>query len=544
MTARAEPGRAGPSSPPSLPSVPGTALARLGGWRRRGVAVLSGAAVAAALPPVDAAPLLFVAFPVLLLLIEGAARARNAFWIGWWFGFGFFVAGLYWLAWPLTLDLAAFGWMIPFAVFGISGGLAIFPAAVAALLRASGMRGLARILLLAIAWTVAEWLRGHVLSGFPWNLVATAWAAYPPMMQPASLVGAYGLGFVTVALAAAPVLLFEPEVARWRRGISVIAAALVLAGLWSWGAARLAGADPRPVDGVRLRLVQGNVPQTLKWAAGRREQTFTHYIDLTRGPGFDRITHAIWPETAIDYRLVTDYAVVRVEGERRARLASAVPPAGALILGAIRDSREHWYNSVHVVGPAGTALATYDKHHLVPFGEYVPLRGLLRRIGIEQIAHGAGDYSAGAGPATLPVPAAPPMSPIICYEAIFPHRIAGTPRPGWIVNVTNDAWFGLTSGPYQHFASARLRAVEEGLPLARAANTGITAVVDAYGRVVARMAIMTTGVLDSSLPRATIQPPFYARLGDRALMLLLVAALGIALALSMRQIAQRTTRGM
>jgi apolipoprotein N-acyltransferase len=306
---------------------------------------------------------------------------------------------------------------------------------------------------------------------------------------------------------------------------------------------RLADADPRPVAGVRLRLVQGNIPQTLKWVAGRREETFTRYIDLTRGPGFDRITHAVWPETAIDYRLITDYSAVRIEGERRARLASAVPRGGALILGAIRDSGGRWYNSVHVVGPQGTALATYDKHHLVPFGEYVPLRGLLRHLGVEQLAHGIGDYSAGTGPETLAVPGAPPVGPLICYEAIFPGDVVGTPRPGWMVNVTNDAWFGLTSGPYQHFASARLRAVEEGLPLVRAANTGITAVVDAYGRVTARLPIMTTGVLDAALPRATIQPTLYARFGDLSLLLLLVAGGGPAFVRTLRQMARRTTRG-
>jgi apolipoprotein N-acyltransferase len=370
-----------------------------------------------------------------------------------------------------------------------------------------------------------------------------SWAALEPMMQSAALVGAYGLGFLTLVIAAAPALLCEAGLSRSHRAAGLGAAVALLAGLWLWGAERLAGADTRPVDGVQLRLVQGNIAQSLKWDESRREQTFAHYIALTQQPGFERVTHVIWPETAIDYRFVTDYAVARVAGARQERLAAAIPKTGALILGAIRDERRQWFNSVHVVGPDGAVSATYDKHHLVPFGEYVPLRWLLRRVGIEQIAHGAGDYSAGPGPATLAVPAAPPMSPLVCYEAIFPGRVAGPDRPGWLVNVTNDAWFGLTSGPYQHFASARLRAVEEGLPVVRVANTGITAVVDAYGRIAARLAIGTPGILDGELPRATMHPTFYARLGDRSLLVLLLLGIALALAVDLRQMARCTIAG-
>jgi len=511
------------------------ALAGWRGWRRRGAAILLGALAAAALPPLHAVPLLWLAFPGLLILLGGALHWRQAFSIGWWFGFGFFVAGLYWLAWPLTLDIERFGWMIPFAVFGISGVLSIFPAAASAITHAARMRGAARVLLFAAAWIAGEWLRGHLFTGFPWNLVATAWVAVDAMAQSAALVGAYGLGLLTLVLAAAPVLLCEPGLSRRERMSGIAAALALFAGLWISGADRLAGADPRPLEGIRLRLVQGNIEQSLKWDESRREQTFAHYIALTRQPGFERVTHVIWPETAIDYRFVSDYPAARIAGERQQRIASAIPPSGALIVGAIRDEQRQWFNSVHVIGPDGTVRATYDKYHLVPFGEYVPLRGLLRRLGVEKIAHGAGDYSAGAGPASLPVPAAPAASPLICYEAIFPGEVAGRPRPGWLVNVTNDAWFGLTSGPYQHFASARLRAVEEGLPLVRAANTGITAVVDAYGRVQARMPIMSTGILDAELPRATAHPTFYARLGDRSLLVLVLLGLVIALAADLRR---------
>lgn len=521
---------------------PLSAIADLRGWRRILAAVLAGAAAAAALPPVSAAPLLFIAFPALLVIIGGATRPASAFLSGWWFGFGFFVAGLYWLAWPLTLDLVRFGWMIPFAVFGISGVLAAFPAVAAAL--AYRAKGAARILFFAAAWTATEWLRGYVFTGFPWNLIATAWTEFEPMVQPAALAGAYGLGLLTVAVAAAPVLLVEPGLRLGERVAGVAVAGALLAGFALWGADRIAAADARPVEGVRLRLVQGNIKQELKWDQSRRAATFAHYIALTRGAGFERITHVVWPETAIDYRFVTDYEPVRIEGERRQQLVAAIPKAGALILGAIRDADRDWFNSVHVVSPAGAVLATYDKHHLVPFGEYVPLRGVLRRFGIEQIAHGVGDYNAGPGPRTLPVPGAPPVSPLVCYEAIFPGNVAGSTRPGWLLNVTNDAWFGYTSGPYQHFAAARLRAVEEGLPLVRAANTGITAVVDSYGRVIGRLRLQTTGVLDADLPRTTPEPTLYARVGDRMPLLVILLVLAVGCGIDLRQIARRTTNPM
>jgi apolipoprotein N-acyltransferase len=517
-------------------------LAAWRGWRRRGAALGFGALAAAALPPVHALPLLWIAFPGLVLLLGGTRSAWSGFWVGWWFGCGYFIGGIYWLAWPFTLDMERFGWMIPFAVFGLSALQAVFVGAATALARAAPFKGPAGIVMLAACWAALEFLRGqvgNVFAGFPWNLLAIAWAAVDEMIQPAAYVGAYGLSALTVFIAAMPAVLADPALRRGARWAWLGVAVLLLAGLWIGGAARLAGAPEEAVAGVRLRIVQGNIEQSLKWVEGRREETFAHYLRLTTSPGFDRITHVIWPETAIDYRFQTDYPMVRLEGERLRQMAAVIPPKGALLLGAIRDEDRRYYNSFHVVAPGGAVVATYDKHELVPFGEFVPMRPLLRRLGVEKLAHGAGDYSAGPGPETLGVPGAPGASPLICYEAIFPGRVDRAHRPGWLVNVTNDAWFGLTSGPYQHFASARLRAVEEGLPLARAANTGISAVVDAYGRVRARLPIMRQGILDAELPRATMQPTFYARLGDRSLLLLLLLGLLLALGLDLRQMAQK-----
>lgn len=519
-------------------------LAALTGWRRRLAALGLGLVAATALPPVHALPLLWIAFPGLAILLARTVSVWSGFWVGWWFGCGFFLGGIYWLAWPFTLDIERFGWMIPFAVFGLSALQAVFVGGAAAVARATRFKGPAAIVMLAVSWAAFEFLRGHfgnVFAGFPWNLLAISWTAVDEMIQSAALFGAYGLGGVTVFIAAAPALLADRTLGTAVRWGWVGATLVLLAALWAAGAARLAVATSEPVPDVRLRLVQGNIEQSLKWQEGRREQTFALYLRLTTSPGFDRITHVVWPETAIDYRFDTDYPIVRIEGERRERLMAAIPERGALLMGAIRDNAGRYYNSFHVVTRAGGVTATYDKHDLVPFGEFVPMRPVLRRLGVEKLAHGAGDYTAGPGPATLAVPGAPGASPLICYEAIFPGHIDARNRPGWLVNATNDAWFGFTSGPYQHFASARLRAVEAGVPLVRAANTGITAVVDAYGRITARIPIMTTGVLDAALPRATAEPTFYARLGDRALLVLLALGLLAALSSDLRQLARRTT---
>ncbi len=521
-------------------------LATLGGWRRDGLAVVMGALAAASLSPIHAVPLLWPAFIALLLLLRGCDRLAGAFALGFWFGFGHFVAGLYWLAWPLTLDLARFGWMIPFAVLGVSAMLAAFIGLATAATHASRFGGAGRLLMLAASWAGAEWLRGHVLTGFPWNLVATAWVTIEPMAQPAALAGAYGLGLLTVLVAAAPALLLDRSLPRTHSWAAAAASIVLLAAAWLWGTSRIESGGEAVVPGVRLRLVQANIPQSLKWAEGRREATFSLYLDLTRGAGYERVTHVVWPETAIDYRFETAYEVVRIAGARLDRIAAAVPRGGALITGAIRDRGNNaWFNSVHVIGEGGRVVATYDKHHLVPFGEYIPLRPVLRGLGIERIAHGMGDYNAGPGPATLAVPRAPAASPLVCYEAIFPAAVAPpagrgwrvengpATRPGWLLNVTNDAWFGLTSGPYQHFAAARLRAIEEGLPLVRAANTGITAVVDAFGRITSRLPIMERGVIDADLPPAA-DPTLYAKLGDRAFLVLWLVVILAGLALGGR----------
>lgn len=498
-------------------------VARLTGWRRAALAVVLGLCGTAALPPVYIAPLAFVAFSGLIWLLDSVPRGgrhemRTAFMVGWWFGFGHFFAGFYWLANALLIDAAQFGWMVPFALFGLAGGLALFTGAAAAAYHRVGRRGIAGVLVFAIAWTAVEWLRGHVLTGFPWNLIGTIWAFSPTMMQPASLVGLYGLSTLTVLAAALPATLAgrprPAPLARWS-GVA-LAAALVLAG-WGYGAARLGSAESGTVPDVRLRLVQPNVPQSLKWDPAARVANFRKSLELTRSPGFDSRTDVIWSETAVPF-VLTDFS--QDGAALRAALAEVTPPDGLLITGGLRAERSpagaiRLWNSLFALDPAGRILDSYDKHHLVPFGEYVPLPTL---FSFARVAPGAIDFSSGPGPQTLDLPGLPPVSPLICYEAIFPEQVVDPAhRPAWLLNISNDAWFGLSAGPHQHFAAARFRTVEQGLPLVRATNDGISAVVDAYGRIVAELGLGQTGVLDAPLPVA-LPATLYARWGDLAVL--------------------------
>ena len=494
----------------------------LAGWRRWLVAALLGVAATAALPPLHLLPLLVVAFAGLVWLIDGSASRRAALAAGWWFGFGHFVSGLYWFGIAMMTDPERFAWLVAPAVLGASAALAVYPA-LAALAARLCVPGVGRVLGLALAWTAAEWLRGNLFTGFPWNLIASAWTVSEAMIQFTALAGGLGLGLVTVAVAGLPATLADGSDdqgpgGRLRWAPTVLGAAL-LAVLWGGGVARLAGATSETVDGVMLRLVQPNIAQHHKWNPELREALFQRHLALTAGDGFERITHVIWPETAIPFFVANEPA-------RRRAIARVTPPGGALISGAIRTTPEPseprmLWNSLHGFDDGGRVIATYDKAHLVPFGEYVPFRDVLS---FAKLTYGAVDFSPGPGPRTLRLPGLPPFSPLICYEAIFPQAVLDADdRPGFLLNITNDAWFGISSGPYQHFASARLRAVEQGLPLVRVANTGISAVVDGHGRVVASLALGAGGVLDARLPVALDETTPYARWGDGWLVLALVA---------------------
>jgi apolipoprotein N-acyltransferase len=497
-------------------------LRRLSGWRRLGAAVALGAFSATAFAPLDFFPALLLGLAGLALLLDGVdgqpRRLRAAAAIGWCFFFGQFLIGLHWIVYPL-LVFPQFVWLAPFAVTLMPAGLALFGAlatlAAVLLLRRAGT---ARLIALAVVIAATEWLRGHILTGFPWNLPAYGWGASAAIMQSASLVGAYGLSFMT--------LLFGLSLADLGRRRYLLPAVMVLlfAALWGFGILRLQ--QPAAfVANVSLRLVQPNIPQAEVHQRALLARNWQRLMALSMRPGQPTLT--VWPEAA------AIFTADRI-AEQRADIA-ALTNRGVLITGAERlDGNGNHFNSLYVLGKGRSLLAVYDKYHLVPFGEYLPLAPLLSRLGLAKLTLGDTGFSAGPGPQSYDLPGAPSVTPLICYEVIFPGAVTPASRPGWFVNITDDSWFGPWAGPRQHLLSARMRAIEEGLPIARAANTGISAVIDAKGRITAHLDINQGGAIDAQLPVALGATP-YARFGDLGFAIMLLVAAMIAGVLSQRQ---------
>jgi apolipoprotein N-acyltransferase len=472
------------------------------GWRALATAFGLGALAALAMPPTHAVPLLLLSIPGLLILLGKAGNWKRAALIGWAFGWGHQVVGLYWITYSILTEVERFWWLVPLAVPALAlamGAYTIVPAVAAWAARPGWPRALA----FTGAWVVAEFLRGWVATGFPWNLMGTVWAFGALPVQGAAWIGVHGLSLVTILLACMPLL--------GRRAMAGGFAALLA--FSAFGIARLWPEEPAPLP-VTLVLVQGNIAQETKWREDTRWPIFRRYLELSRqgaetvardAPGTRPVI--IWPETASPFLLADD-------PEARRIAAAALPPDGLLLAGTVRgewgpDGRvQRLFNSLVALTPDGTLAGTYDKSHLVPFGEYMPLSGLLPI----RVIRGGVDFGAGPGPVAMPLPGLPAASPLICYEVIFSGAVVGAERPGWLLNITNDAWFGVSAGPHQHLATARLRAVEEGLPLARAAQTGISAVFDSRGREVTRLPLGETGIALSPLPVAGAPTPF-ARFG-------------------------------
>jgi len=481
----------------------------LRGWRRLGAAFCAGMVATAALPPFHVIPALWLALPVLLILLEGCTTWHIAAYVGWAFGFGHFLTGLSWITNAFMVDADTFGIFAVPALLGLTFGMAVFFAAVCGLthllppITADLMpddrtrRLAARVLVFAAAWMVMEWVRSWIFTGFPWNPMATIWAesktpAGIAVLQSVSIVGTYGLSLITVAAAAMPAVLAPAP--RWRKAwLWALSPLVLLAMMGGGGAARLALSPTQFVPGVKLRLVQPNIPEADKWLSGMREVHLRDYVNMSLADRPADVTTVIWGESAVAYFLDRDE-------EHRRIAATAAPPNGMLITGADRaETTVTIFNSLYVIAPDGRILGVYDKSHLVPFGEFMPFRSLIPFAALT----GGVDFSAGPGLTTITVPGLPPFSPLICFEVIFPGQVTTPigPRPQWLLNLTNDSWFGTATGPYQHFATARLRTIEEGLPLVRTADTGISAVVDGMGRVVASLGLDRRGVVDAPLPQ-------------------------------------------
>jgi apolipoprotein N-acyltransferase len=532
------------SGGPSLSKV-ADAIIILWGWRRLAAALLAGALSALAQAPFDAFPLLWLTVPVFVWLIDGATAGERAgpvgrlipaFAVGWTFGFGYFVGGLWWIGAAFLVDADQFAWLMPFAVIALPAGLALFWGVGAAVARALWPEGWPRIVVFAVVFAVVEWLRGHLLTGFPWNALGYALTPTPLMMQSAALIGVWGLTLAAWLIFAAPAALtgIHRRAGRGQVLLLAFAAVLFLAHL-GFGAIRLALASDATVPGVKLRIVQPAIDQSEKWMNGHEEEIMKRYLEMSDGAtspdrsGVGSATHVIWPESAFPFFLTE-------RPDALAAIAALLPLGTTLITGAARPEpasggqpSERAYNSVFVIAHGGEILAAYDKVHLVPFGEYLPFRSFFESLGIRQLIALPGGFSPGPGRRTIEVPNAPPMGPLICYEIIFPGAVVDPAnRPAWLLNLTNDAWYGDTPGPRQHFLQARVRAVEEGLPVVRAANSGISAIIDAYGRVSMSLGVGRRGILDGQLP-VGLYPTIYGQLGDSILLVMVVLGLSVAL---------------
>lgn len=469
---------------------------------RHATVFVAGALAVLALPPFSILISVPIAWSALFVVVQGRG-IRAAFCLGWTFGVSHFAVGLWWITESFMVDTAKFGALAIPAIIALVAILSVFPAIAMAVFAGLRVHGAAAAVIFAGCWAGAEWLRGHAFTGFPWNLAGYSLADYAAFRQAAALVGSYGLSFLTILAGVLPAVALR---CSRREGIVAVVSLVGLVGsIWIFGELRLAAPESAH-SGTRIRVVQGNVPQREKWEVSKRDEIVDRYLALSARPGAPDLV--LWPESAFPGLLDEDQAAQR-------RILRSLPE-GAMLLTGVPDreqdgSQTRYYNSVHAYSSDHGLVASYAKHHLVPFGEYVPLRDWLP---FDRMVGGIGDFSPGPGPSTVALSRLPLVGVTICYEIIFPgHVVDNTARPDWIFNATNDAWFGVSIGPSQHLASAQMRAVEEGLPVIRAANTGISAVIDAKGQVLARLEMQQTGTIDTKLP-GPLTRTLYSRASD------------------------------
>jgi len=487
------------------------------GWRRWALALAAGAVGALAMPPFGFLPALALSLVPAVWLLDGTGKAGPSRWaplkaaaaLGWFWGFGYFVAGLWWLGAAFLVEAEEFAWALPFGVLGLPALLAFFTALGFALARLLWLPDASRVFALAFGLSLSEWLRGHLFTGFPWNNPGMALGQNLWLMQSASLLGLYGLSFLAITIGASPAVIATGRTRAERWAVPSFAMG-VLAAMAAFGFWRIPSGPSATVENVRLRIMQPNLAQDAKFNPRNRDPIMRRYLTLSASTGRDGgtaadATHIIWPESAFPFLLHRDPASL-------AQIGGLLEPGSVLITGAARmdeplpgEAAGKFFNAIQVIDHRGTILGSYDKVHLVPFGEYIPkvVDALIRAVGLRQFVHIPGGFEPAEQRSPLAVPGLPQVAATICYEAIFPGEVLPDgPRPSLILNVTNDGWFGVTTGPYQHFAQARLRSVEEGLPLVRAANTGISAVVDSYGRIVDSLPLGVEGIIDAKLPVA------------------------------------------
>jgi len=509
-----------------------------GRWPILVLCLIAGAAAALAFPPFGFLPGL-LAYGGMMRLWDAADAGRplrSALWRGWLSGFVFFLISTWWVYEAFQVDAANQGWMAPFAVALLAAILGLFWGVAALAYRAAAAKGAPRVIVFAGVFCLLEWLRGHLFTGFPWDLPGEAWRAGSAPSQAASVFGAYGLSFITVAASAALSLAADYRDRRARLGAA--AGVLVVVCLYVFGGLRLAHALPVPVNAPIVRIVQPDEREQPSYSAEDFRAIVARYVTLTSEPAARTPAVVIWPEGAIP---AAANEFLAPGTWTASAIGDALKPGESLMIGAYRvagtETAPLYYNTL-VVSREGadglTPTGVYDKYQLVPFGEYMPADALMARLGIKKLVHVGDGFSTGPRPAPIHPQGLPPVQPLICYEALFPGLARGGGRPAdraaWIVNVSDDAWFGRTYGPLQHLNLASYRAIETGLPMARATPTGVSALIDAYGRIAPGAALSqgAMGVIDRPLP-AALPPTLFDRFGEIFFYGFIGLALGIGL---------------
>ncbi len=518
-------------------------------WKMRGlIAAVTGGLSMLSMPPFFLWAILFLTFPVLVLLLDGIARQKNgrlkiAALIGWCFGFGYFFVGFYWVYHAFLVEGDVYGWLIPIVVPLLPAVLAVFFALVCVLAVYFWCRGVARLLVLALSFAVLEWLRGHIFTGFPWHSLGYSLTASPALMQSASVFGLYGLSILAVLIFSAPVLLFKKgglavssfkTLYNQQDGQAFLAIMGLFVLLFAWGGLRLWLGEAGNTK-VEIAIVQPNIVQKDKWDRAKRAQIVKKYFALTQeAVSESKIDSAdskikklvIWPESAMPFLILRREKILR-------KLADILPKNHILLAGNVRFEKGQggkalrgktggkFYNSLLMFDDKAEVLALFDKKHLIPFGEYMPFKPFFNLIGLKQLANSHGAFEVGSKSRYIKEAGIPAFAPLLCYEVIFPDEVIEGKRPAWLLNVTNDAWYGLSDGPYQHLHYSKVRAVEQGLPLIRAANTGISAIINPYGQIVTQLGLGEMGIVRGKLPRP-VNPTPYARYGDWLFLILLI----------------------
>jgi apolipoprotein N-acyltransferase len=503
-------------------------VAALRNWRLCLLLFLAGALSSLAMAPYHVWPLLAVGLITLFWSIEGVGRRPRrisaAFLRGFMFGLGYFLAGTFWLGFAFINRGPEFIPLIPLALPILSAALAVYWGLAMVAFVLIRHRSVWRVLVFAALIAVFEWFRGHLFSGLPWNLPAYAWSAGGAISQTASWFGVYGLSFLTIFALTAPAVAFSKG-DNLRRALPALTGLAIILVLFPAGAFRLAGPDLPDQPGVRIRIVHMALTQAEKWAEDGPEVARDRYLAMTAQPGLEDVTHVVWPEGALPSFMLEDGVTLGLIG-------TVLGDGPVLMSGVNRrelgeDGAVDYFNALAILrfpGGAPRLDALYDKVRLVPFSETIPFAWFLDLIGYSEFARY--QFDAGHGPFVLDVAGAPPVMPLICYEAVFPEFVSAAPsRPAWLFNLSNDAWFGPTTGPRQHLIQAQYRSIEAGLPMVRSASRGFSGVIDPFGRMPLRVEPSAEGAYDTSLPRALNATP-YVLWGDWPFWLLCIVIIG------------------